>query len=181
MDWRSTQRGYGWAAIGLHWLMLVLIVAVYCTMDFKSVYPRGSDSRAALANWHYLLGLSVFVLVWLRLLIRACGEEPAITPPLPKWQAVTSRLLHALLYALMIALPILGWLTVSARGVPVMISGAEVMPLIGKDPELGKLLKDLHETLASAGYFLVALHSAAALYHHYVKHDNTLKRMLGRS
>jgi cytochrome b561 len=181
MDWKSTHRGYGWAAIGLHWLMLVLIVAVYCTMEFKSVYPRGSASRAALANWHYLLGLSVFVLVWVRLLVRLCGEEPAIVPPLPQWQATTSRMLHWALYALMIALPVLGWLTVSARGVPVTLFGAEglqIMPLIDPNPDLAKLFKQVHEALANAGYFLVAVHSAAALYHHHFKRDNTLTRML---
>ncbi len=178
MNWKSTIRGYGSLAIAFHWLMLVLIAAVYCAMEFKSVFPKGSASRASLANWHYLLGLTVFVLVWLRLLVRVQGDEPEIVPALPGWQALSSRILHWALYGLMIALPLLGWLTLSARGTPALFFGVEIPALIGKSADLAKSFKEIHETLASAGYFLIAFHSAAALYHHFVRHDNTLTRMI---
>ena len=178
MRWKSTKNGYGWLPIGFHWLMLVLIAAVYASMEFKSIFPRASASRQMMATWHYMLGLSVFYLVWLRLLVRLQGVEPAIEPPLPKWQAVASKVAHWALYALMIGLPVLGWLTLSAKGLPVPFFGLELPALIEKNPDLAKLFKDIHETVATVGYVLIAGHAAAALFHHYVRRDITLRRMI---
>ncbi len=178
MSWKSTRAGYGWLSISLHWLMLLLIVAVYATMDLKSIFPKGSPSREAMAIWHYTLGLSVFLLVWLRLLIRFAGSDPAIEPALPAWQALSAKAMHWALYALMIGSPLLGWLTLSAKGTPVPFFGAELPALIGKSRGLAKWFKEIHETFATVGYFLVGLHAAAALYHHYVKRDNALRLML---
>lgn len=131
-----------------------------------------------MATWHYTLGLSVFFLVWLRLLVRFAGADPAIEPALPAWQAVLARAMHWTLYALMIGMPVLGWLTLSAKGTPAPFFGAELPALIGKSEEVAKLFKQIHETFATVGYFLVGLHAAAALYHHYVRRDNTLRLML---
>jgi cytochrome b561 len=114
-SWKTTRAGYGWLSISFHWLMLLLIVAVYATMDLKSIFPKGSPGREAMAIWHYTLGLSVFVLVWSRLLIRFAGADPAIEPALPAWQALLARVMHWALYALMIGMPLLGWLTLSAK------------------------------------------------------------------
>ena len=178
MRWRNTQTGYGWLSIGFHWLMLVLIIAVYAMMEFKSIFPRGSTSRQLMATWHFMLGLSVFYLVWLRLLVRSQGVEPAIEPPPARWQVLLSSFVHWALYLLMIGLPLLGWLTLSAKGLPVPFFGLELPPLMEKSPDLAVLFKKIHEAVAKAGYLLIGLHAAAALHHHYVKHDNTLTRMI---
>lgn len=176
--WRSTRAGYGWLPIALHWLMLLLIVAVYATQDFKSVFPKGSAGREAMAVWHYTLGLSVFLLVWLRLPVRFAGADPVIEPALARWQAESAKAMHWALYALMIVLPVLGWLTLSAKGDPVPFFGAELPALIGKYKELANLLREIHESIATVGYFLIGTHAAAALYHHCVRRDNSLKLML---
>lgn len=180
MGWRSTRSGYGLVPVALHWLMLVLVAAAYATMEFKSAFPKGSEGRAMLALWHYGLGLSVFGLVWLRLLVRLAGDEPAIEPPLPAWQARAARAMHWVLYALMIGLPLFGWLAISAKGTPVAFFGMALPALVGEDKALAKVLKEIHEAAATAGYGLVGLHAAAALLHHYILRDNTLKLMLGR-
>lgn len=178
MRWKSTRAGYGWVRIGLHWLMLLLIVAVYCTMEFKGIFKKGTPGRDAIMMWHYMLGMLVFFLAWLRMLARLAGGSPVIEPAPPAWQATLARIAHWALYALMIGLPVLGWLTLSAKGEPIPFFGAELPPLIGKNTALAKTLKYVHETLATAGYFLLGLHAAAALYHHYVRRDNTLRLML---
>lgn len=166
-------------SIGFHWLMLLLLAAVCATMEAKSIFPKGSAQRDALFAWHYTLGLSVFVLVWLRLLARRVGTAPVVEPP-PAWQALLSRAAHRSLYALMIALPLLGWLTLSARGTPIDFFGTTLLALISPSKLAAKWLKQIHETLAVAGYWLVGLHAAAGLYHHCVRHDNTLRLMLPR-
>ena len=85
MGSRATGR-YGIPLITLHWLMLVLIVAVYASIELREFYPKGSAIREAFKTWHYLLGLTVFALVWLRLLARFAGRVPPIVPSPPRWQ-----------------------------------------------------------------------------------------------
>ena len=128
--------------------------------------------------WHFMLGLLVFCFVWLRLWARSMGASPEVEPAVPTWQASLAKVAHWALYVLMICLPILGWLILSAKGVPVPFFGAELPALIDKSRETAKLLKDIHQTIATAGYFLVGLHAAASLYHHYIRRDNTLRLML---
>ena len=177
MNWNSTKAGYGWLPIILHWLMLLLIVAAYATMELKSVFPKGSPSREAMMTWHYMLGLSVFFLAWLRLLLHLSGSEPVIEPALPTWQVPLARVMHWALYVLMVGLPLLGWLALSAKGTPLSFFGFELPALIGENRRQAKWLEDVHEGAATVGYFLIGLHAAAALYHHYLRRDNTLKLM----
>jgi cytochrome b561 len=157
--------------------MLILIAAVYATMEFKSIFPKGSPSRDAMAFWHYTLGLSVFFLVRLRLLVRLAGSAPVVEPSLPAWQALLARGMHWSLYILMIGLPLLGWLTLSAKGTPVPFYDWGLPALIGQSKELAKWLKDVHEVTATVGYFLIGIHAAAALYHHHFRRDNIQRLM----
>ena len=179
MAFKNSESRYGSWVIGLHWLMLLLLAAVYACMELRGLAPRGSDLRASLKPLHFLLGLAVLALVMLRLIVRwSAGAAPAIRPPVPTWQDRTAQLMHLALYVFMIATPVLGWLTLSAQGAPITLFGLHVPALVGAEKALSRQLKDLHEALATAGYFLVGLHAAAALAHHYITRDNTLLRML---
>ena len=88
-----------------------------------------------------------------------------------------AKLTHLALYAIMIGMPLLGWLVLSAAGKPIPFFGLELPALIGQNKPLASQLKDIHEVVGTAGYFLIAAHAAAALFHHYVQRDNTLLRM----
>jgi len=169
---------YGRLSISLHWLTLALLIAVYACIELREMYPRGSDPREALKTWHFMLGLTVFVLVWVRLAARLMGKTPPIVPPVPKWQSAIATIVEFALYALMIVLPLLGWLTLSAEGDAIPFFGLQLPALVGENEQLAERVEDLHTTLATAGYFLIGLHAAAALFHHYVQRDNTLRRML---
>lgn len=177
MLWKNTTTGYSLSSVALHWLMLLLIAAACATIEFKSIFPKGSAGREAMVNLHYFIGLTVFPLTWLRLLARSAGATPEVVPPLPAWQAFAARAVQWALYGLMIALPVLGLLAVNAKGTPLSFFGLELPALIGKSRPAAKVLEDIHEALATAGYFLVGAHAAAALFHHYVLRDNTLKLM----
>lgn len=172
----NAQR-YSPISIGLHWVMLLLIAAVYASMELKGNFPKGSDTRELLKHWHFMLGLSVFALVWLRLLARWLKPVPAR----PGWQERLARMMHLALYGLMIALPLLGWLTLSADSKSIPFYGLELPPLVAANSARAEQYKELHEALAQAGYWLIGLHAAAALLHHYVLRDDTLRRMLPRS
>src|SRR6188474_2576412 len=99
--------GVGRMLIALHWLMLVLIAAAYLTIELKSIFPKGSAPREAMATGHYLLGLSIFTLVWLRLLIRFRHPLRRLELNQPGWQLQLRNLVHCSLYVLMIGVPLL--------------------------------------------------------------------------
>lgn len=125
-----------------------------------------------------MLELTVLMLVLVRLAGRLLGSTPAITPQPPRWQALLAKIVHIALYALMIVMPIAGWLILSASGKPVPFFGLELPALIGKSKVLAMQIQEIHETIGTIGYYLVGLHAAAALFHHYVVKDDTLRRML---
>ena len=86
--------------------------------------------------------------------------------------------MHFALYVLMIGLPLGGWLILSASGKPVPFFGLQLPALVGESKDLADLFKEIHETGATVGYFLIGLHAAAALYHHFFVRDDTLRRIL---
>lgn len=180
MIWKNTDKRYGSLTIALHWLMLLLLIAVYACIELRELYPKGSDPREALKTWHFMLGLSVFVLVWVRLIARLSGPTPGIEPPPPGWQTLSAKIVHLALYLLMIGLPLSGWLMLSAAGKPIPFFGLQFPALIGENEQLAKQIEEVHEFAAELGYYLVGLHAAAALIHHYFIRDNTLVRMLPR-
>ncbi len=177
MNWRNSTERYGSLSMGLHWLMLLLIAAVYACIELHEAFPKGSDLREAMKTWHNMLGLCVFALAWLRLALHLTASSPRIQPEPPRWQASSAKVVHVALYALMIGLPFIGWLVLSAKGRPIPFFGLQLPALIGESKALGKVLKEIHEVAATSGYFLIGMHAAAALYHHYVARDNTLRRM----
>ena len=178
MNRKNTSTRYGSLTIGIHWLMLLLFVAVYGTIELRELFEKGSDPREALKTWHFMLGMLVFALVWLRIAARLSGPTPAIRPEPVAWQQLSAKLVHLALYALMIGMPISGWLLLSASGKVIPFFGLELPPLIDTDKELAKQIKEVHEFVGTAGYYLIALHVVAALYHHVIKRDDTLARML---
>ncbi len=136
MNWKNTASRYGSLSIGIHWLMLLLFIAVYASINLRELYPKGSDLREALKTWHFMLGMLVFVLVWLRLAARLSGPTPGIQPEPPSWQQLSAKLLHLALYVLMIGMPLTGWLLLSASGKPIPFFGLELPALVGADKDL---------------------------------------------
>ena len=181
MHWKNTPDRYGSLSIGMHWLMLLLLIAVYALINLRELYPKGSDLREALKMWHFMLGLSILVLVFARLAVRVSGPTPRIRPEVRAWQGRIATLVHVALYVFMVVMPLLGWLTLSAMGKPIPFFGLELPPLVGRDESFADQLKEIHETVGTVGYYLIGLHATAALFHHYVLRDNTLVRMLPRT
>jgi len=176
--WKNTSDRYGSLSIAMHWLMVLLLIAVYACIELRELYPKGSDIREALKTWHYMLGLAVLALVWLRLLFMFSGRTPRIVPQPARWEKLSARLMHIALYVLMIGMPVAGWVILSAAAKPVPFFGLQLPALVSENKALPDAMKEIHETVGTIGYYLVGLHAAAALFHHYIKRDNTLTRML---
>ncbi len=178
MNQNHTASRYGSLLIGLHWLMLLLIAGVYASIELRVLYPRGSDIREGLKTLHFTLGLAIFVLVWLRLYARLRSPSPPIIPHPPRWQLAIAHMSELAIYVLMITMPLLGWLSLSAQGDPVALFGWPLPQLIGANEPLAGQLEEVHELIGKIGYALIGVHALAALVHHYFQRDNTLRRML---
>jgi len=178
LNWRNGVDRYGSLSIGLHWLMLVLIAAVYACIELRGLFPKGSDPREAMKAWHSMLGLSVLILVCLRIAVQLVGRAPRIRPEPSRWIKYSSKLVHISLYAFMIGMPIAGWLILSSEGKAIPFFGLQIPALIGESAQRAKQIEEIHELGGTIGYFLIGLHAAAALFHHYWVPDNTLLRML---
>lgn len=165
-------------SIGLHWLMLLLIALVYVCIELRSNFPQGSSLRAGLATWHFVLGLLVFVLIVLRAAVNFIGVAPHTKIGASPWQHRYNKLMHLALYAFMVGMPLTGWLILSAEGQAIAFLGMQLPQLVGQSASVADWAKELHEVGGTAGYFLIGLHTAVALFHHYVIKDNTLRRML---
>ncbi len=169
---------YGGLSITLHWLMLLLIAAVYACIELRELYPRGSGIREGMKAWHFMLGLAVLALVIIRVIARVAGTTPRITPEPKAWQNFLARFVHLALYLFMIGMPVAGWLVLSASGEPILFFGLALPPLMGENRDVADRIEELHKAVGSFGYYLVGIHALAALVHHYVMKDDTLRRML---
>lgn len=170
---KSSAR-YAAVSIALHWLTLLLFVGVYATIELREFFPKGSVPRNSLKEWHFILGLSIFVLAWLRLVAR-------VAQPAPRNKGA-GRLLagavHLALYALMIGMPIAGWLILSAEAKPIPFFGLALPPLTAPNEAFAHQVEEIHELVGTIGYFLIGLHALAGLAHQYLLRDNVLARML---
>ncbi|MAZ86184.1 MAG: cytochrome B [Cellvibrionaceae bacterium] len=178
MSWKNTDKRYGVASIGLHWFMVGLLVAVFACIELREFYPKGSDTREALKTWHFMLGLLVFVLVWLRLAVRLSQATPRIEPEPVAWQKLLAKIVHVTFYGLMIGMPLGGWLILSGEGKSIPFFGLYLPALIAENKDIAEVVEEIHEAVGTVVYFLIGLHAASALFHHYFLRDNTLTRML---
>lgn len=175
---REATHRYSRLSILMHWLMLVLLIAVYACIELRGFYPKGSDARELLKTWHFMLGLSVFSLLWLRIVLRWLSPVLPIEPALSLHQQNIARLMQVLLYVFMALTPLLGWLLLSAAGKTIPFWGIDLPHLIPADKSLVSQIKDSHEVLATVGYFLIAGHALMGLFHHFIVGDNSLARIL---
>ena len=178
MNLKNTTDRYGSLSIGMHWLMLLLLIGVYACINLREAFPRGSDLREGLKTWHFMLGLTVFGIVFVRIALRAAFRAPPITPAPPALQRFAAAAMHLALYLFLIVMPVLGWLALSADGKPIPFFGLHLPALIAPNEGLAGNFEEIHETIGTIGYYLVGLHTAAALFHHYFVRDDTLLRML---
>jgi cytochrome b561 len=173
----STTSRYSLPSIAMHWLMLLVFIGIYVSVNLIDVFPKEDPKHQLFKIIHFSLGLLVFALVWVRIVFRLMGNTPPIVPAPSALQEKVAKLGHLALYALMIGAPLAGWAALSAYGKPIPFFGLNLPALLSENKELGHNIKEVHEAVGTFGYFLIGGHAAAALYHHYVMKDNTMLRM----
>lgn len=176
---QANATGYGATAIGLHWVIALLIFAAFGLGWYMTGIPGLTPTKLKLFSWHKWLGVTVFGIAVLRVLWRATHAAPPVAPGTPAWQVKAAAAAHHLLYVLIIVVPITGYLYSLAAGVPVVYLGLWKMPvLIEPNDELKEVFKLAHVWLNYLMAAMVAVHAAAAIKHQVVDRDGTLGRML---
>lgn len=167
---------YGGTARLFHWLMAVMIVVSFCVGVYVEGLPSGLQ-KLKVMNYHKWAGVTILLLAVLRLLWRLTHRPPPDVP-MPAWQRSAAHAGHWLLYALMLAVPLVGWAYSSAAGYPIVWFGTVPLPdFVGKDRELAEAIKPWHGRLAWLLALVVIGHVAAALKHHFIDRDGLLNRM----
>ncbi len=171
-------EGYTTLAVGLHWIIVLLLVVQYAIGWTMPGIHRDTQPET-LINLHLSFGALILVLLLLRLVWRITHPVPPPPAGLPGWQNTASSAIHWLLYLLLILVPLLGWMNTSARGWSITLF--QTIPLFGlveKGSPLGRSAGDVHVVLSYALLAVAGLHILAALYHRFVLRDEVLSRML---
>jgi cytochrome b561 len=172
-----SETHYTRTAVALHWLIAALILAGLC-MGWTMTEMNFSPLKLRYYNYHKWVGVTVLALALFRLVWRLTHRPPPLLQ-MPRWQHLAARIAHGLLYVLMLAVPLAGWIYSNAAGYPVVYLGTLPLPnLVDSDKELAAVWVRIHGSLALSLAILTGLHLLAALQHHLLVRDGTLRRML---
>jgi cytochrome b561 len=175
---RNDAVSWGAPAKLFHWVMAVLILA-QIALGLMAASWRLSPVKLELFFWHKSTGILILALVALRLLWRLANPTPALPSGIAAWECAAARLSHLLLYVLMVALPITGWIVNSASNVPFRIFWLIPLPaIVAPDKPTADLVALVHGGLATVLALVLVAHIGAALRHHFVKCNTVLIRML---
>ena len=178
MQWRNTIDTYGALAKFLHWVIVILIIAQYVIIEAAEELPDGLE-KFAMVTRHKSLGMLVLGLALVRIAWKLANPGRPAPVRMPRPQRIAAAAGHGLLYALILAQPVSGWMMSSAANYPVTFFGWFEFPsLVAADEAMHEFYEEVHEFLFSALLAVTAVHVLAALYHHFVQKDDTLRRML---
>lgn len=180
MHWHNSSERWGWAGLLFHWLTALIIVGLFSLglwMVELSYYDAGYRWGP---YWHKSMGLLLFALMLLRLIWRLWSTDPAPLPSHARWERLSAKLVHGLLYLLIFAVMISGYLISTADGRAIEVFNWFAVPALFYGlPNQEDVAGLIHKWLAYALLGLALLHALAALKHHFIDKDRTLKRMLG--
>lgn len=178
MNFRNTTRSWGVISKSLHWLIVLLIIMQWVIMQRAEALPMGSD-KIFVIGMHKSFGMTVFALAIIRLVWRWANPVPTLEGQAHNWERMLAGLSHLLLYALIFAMPLTGWLMSSARNFPVSWFGVFTLPdLVAPDKTLYERMNDLHHALFAVLVVVALLHVAGALKHQFIDKNEVLRRML---
>jgi cytochrome b561 len=162
----------------LHWLTLFLVATTF-VLAFSIDFASSKEETVALIQLHRSFGVTVWVVTLVRLVWRQFAQFPNWPADMPRAMRFAAQWSEYALYALLLTQPILGLLQTNAHGDRVNLFSVGQLPaLIGQDRPLAKHLLMTHQTVGLLLLGLIALHAAAALYHHFCRRDDTLRAML---
>ena len=178
MSFRNTKHSWGSLSKALHWIIVLLIINQWIIAERADALPNGLAKLQVLA-WHKSFGITILMLAAIRLIWRLLNPTPDLTTETKPWERVLAKLSHLLLYALIFAMPLTGWMMSSARNFPVSWFKLFQLPdLVAPGEQTFHQMLDLHHLLFKVLVGVALLHIAGALKHHFYDKNDVLKRML---
>ncbi len=178
MRFRNTKTSYGFISQFLHWMLFLLILGLLI-LGYLMDDITDKALRSQVVNLHKLTGLLVLLMVILRITWALINVKPSL-PTAVRWEQWSARGVHGLLYAVMVVMPLSGWVIASTKRPPMLGTISLGLPL-PQSPALHAAAKVAHYWIAIAIIVLVAVHVLAAFYHQFVKKENIFQRMWIRS
>jgi cytochrome b561 len=180
----NTENSYGLVSRGLHGIMLLLILGMIGVGIYMTGLDKSDEMRRTLYNMHKATGVVVFMLAMVRVVWLKFSPAPKLPIGLTNWEKILTTIVKSLMYLLMLAIPVTGFLMSVAKGYAVSFYGLFNLPLlISKNEGLGDLMSAIHGPLAMFLVFLVVLHVAGSLKHRFLDTGpdlDVMKRMFGR-
>ena len=181
MTYGTRTDGYPATSKLLHWLVAACVLTT-APLALAMVRVDKGPTQDALYNFHKSLGVLILVLMILRLINRLVAGAPIPDPSIEPWQRKLSSAVHGLLYVLLLAMPVVGYIANSAYGAPTPFFGLFTLPkIVGDNEALATQLFTLHRWVGFLVILLVLMHIAGALYHFVIRRDGVLQRMLPRA
>ncbi|HSD61314.1 MAG TPA: cytochrome b [Burkholderiales bacterium] len=178
MSAEKPAERYAPVAVFLHWAVALLIFCSF-PVGLYMVDLKLSPWKLRIYSYHKWIGVTVFLLVLARVAWRTGHAAPPLPASVPAWERHLAGSMHLLLYLLLFAIPLSGWLFSSAAGVQTVYFALLPLPdLVPKDKMLADLFRFIHMFLNYSFAGLVGLHAAAALKHHFLDRDTVLTRMV---
>lgn len=180
---RAKSDEYGPVPKFLHWVTVALVTVAWALGTFGDELSKGAVRDAGLLA-HISIGLAILVIAAIRIPLRIANPPPRAASTefgrwLIEWTDPAARIMHYVLYALLLAIPIVGIALQFAQGHPLPLFGLGAIPSPwAADKAFAHSVKEVHEVLANLLVILAVFHMTAALVHHVVFGDNTLRRML---
>lgn len=183
MGLRNTEKTYGKLSKFLHWGMFVLVVGMICVGYYMHELPKETPEelmyKIGVIGLHKAFGIIILATIIFRFIWRARNTVPKMPEEMSGLEKIMAHMSHLLLYVLVLIMPLSGWLMSSAGGHKVSVFGLFTMPsLMEKNKSLSGLFHEIHEITVVVLIVVIILHAAFALYHHFIKKDDTLKRMM---
>lgn len=180
---RNTPTRFGWMAIALHWLIAVVTLALFVLGLYMVGLGYMDRWYHTAPTIHQGIGMLLLAAIAWRSLWALLNPKPGPAAPTPAWAQRAAGLAHAAMYALLLAVPVTGYLILSADGRGVDVFGWFTVPALVAhlSHHAAQIAGRAHLDLAVALIAIAAAHAAAAVKHHLWNRDATLARMLGRN
>ena len=160
----------------IHWLTLVLVIAAFASIELRELFEKGTENRELFKFVHFQIGAMLFVLTLMRLFNTKFNPAPAMVQ-MDKLKTLAAQGMHLALIGCLIMMPVLGISVLIAEAKDVTVLGFELPHLMEKNKDTAHFIEDIHETLGSIFMLLIFVHAAAAIWHHRIVKDDTLKKM----
>jgi cytochrome b561 len=179
MPLRNTAEAYGSLAKFLHWAIVLLILPQYFLAEGAEAFEKGSQQAVQLMDLHKSLGVLVLLLAVVRIAWKILNRPHPAPIGDVVWQRKAAAAGHGLLYLLILLQPLTGWMVVSSGDSPVSLFGWLTLPaIVAPNHDLHEAMEEVHEIVFWLMVVVAVVHVAAALFHHWVLKDATLRRML---